>query len=408
MPKPETIDDKVLMGKFLLLQGKSQEVLKKFPDNTFHTVVTSPPYWSLRDYFDDEQLGQESTPEEYVKNVVSIMREVKRTLRKDGTVWFNIGDSYNNSSGFCRSTKNWKREGREKGSADKKAIKHKVIKTKDLMGMPWSVAFALREDGWYLRCDIIWEKENPMPDGAKDRPTRGHEYIFLLSKSPKYFYDYYRVLEDTEEQPEGIQGFGANDQKGTYRMDQKRTFEHYGKRNKRAVWRQSVSTYRGGHFATYPAKLIIPCIQASTSEKGCCVKCGTPWERQFEKVEVKAPLKRHTTTKKNQSEPFINMFSDKLTGESEFTDEDSEEVMLTLESKGWEKQCNCDTNEVTSCLVLDPFNGTGTTGEVALTNKQNYVGIELNEEYLKISRDRLSNTISGGGQEVFTIEDILK
>jgi len=216
MPKkPHKFDPNKTTSKFLLLRGKSQDVLKKFPDNVFHTVVTSPPYWSLRDYFDDEQLGQESTPEEYVKNVVDIMREVKRTLRSDGTVWFNIGDSYNNTSGFCRATNDWGREGRTKGSADKKAIKHKTIKTKDLIGMPWRVAFALQEDGWYLRCDIVWEKTNPMPDGAKDRPTRGHEYIFLLSKSPKYFYDYYRVLEDTEEQPGGIQGVGANEQEGT-------------------------------------------------------------------------------------------------------------------------------------------------------------------------------------------------
>ena len=255
-------------NKFLLLNGKSQDVLKQFPDNTFHTVVTSPPYWSLRDYFDPEQLGQEKTPEEYIENVVAIMREVKRTLRKDGSVWFNIGDSYNNSSGFCRATKGWGRDGRDKGSSDKKAIKHSVIKTKDLVGMPWRVAFALQEDGWYLRCDIVWEKTNPMPDGAKDRPTRGHEYIFLLSKSPHYFYDYYRVLEDTYEKPDGVQGFGAKNQKGTFRMDQDRTFVHYGKRNKRAVWRNSVSTFQGEHFA---------CVDEKTE---CLTKSG--WKKHFE------------------------------------------------------------------------------------------------------------------------------
>lgn len=409
MPKPDIINDEALLSKFLLLQGKSQDVLKQFPDNTFHTVVTSPPYWSLRDYFNDEQLGQESTPEEYVKNVVSIMKEVKRTLRKDGTVWFNIGDSYNNSSGFCRATKDWEREGRSKGSADKKAIKHPIIKIKDLMGMPWRVAFALQEEGWYLRCDIVWQKTNPMPDGAKDRPTRGHEYIFLLSKSPKYFYDYYRILEDTEEHPDSIQGFGAKDQKGTYRMDQERTFQHYGKRNKRAVWSQSVATYRGGHFATYPAKLIEPCIKASTSEKGCCVECGVPWERIFEKVEIEKPAPDNKIILKNMMGSGEDIFADfDEETKTMYRDKAGTIKVLELVSMGWEKQCNCDTDEVMSCLVLDPFNGTGTTGEVALTNKQNYVGIELNEEYLKISRDRLSNTISGGGQEVFTIKDILK
>ena len=368
MPRPQIISINEITSKFLLLEGKAQDVLKQFPDNTFHTVVTSPPYWSLRDYFNDDQLGQESTPEEYINNVVSIMREVKRTLRKDGAVWFNIGDSYNNSSGFCRATKGWDRKGRDKGSADKKAIKHKTIKTKDLIGMPWRVAFALQEDGWYLRCDIVWEKTNPMPDGAKDRPTRGHEYIFLLTKSPKYFYDYYRILEDSTEKS-GSCGFGANEQEGTFRQDQDRIFEHYGKRNKRAVWRQSVSTYKGKHFATYPPKLITPCIQASTSEKGCCVECGTPWYREFEKVK-------------------------------------KDDGTTVLEDLGFHKDCKCKTDKTKPCLVLDPFNGTGTTGEVAIAYQQNYVGIELNPEYLGIARDRLGegNCFSN---EVFTIEDII-
>ncbi len=550
----KSLSQNELMSKFLLLEGKSQDVLKQFPDNTFHAVVTSPPYWSLRDYFNDDQLGQESTPEEYVKNVVSIMREVKRTLRKDGAVWFNIGDSYNNSSGFCRATKGWDRKGRKKGSADKKAIKHPTIKTKDLIGMPWRVAFALQEPyvvptcvqsevdrawlaslfdadgclgirrfdsyrkekkqvyqdgyvayttvgnsdveildkcieitnlgkvnlktkagssdnrgivtrrdnynwrldgnsaleinkaiypylvakkkqacliytldklnkkkhdsktvpkdiqnkkeklyelikkcnqrepvdlpswveepkqeiepGWYLRCDIGWEKTNPMPDGAKDRPTRGHEYIFLLTKSPQYFYDYYRVLEDTKYQPDGIQGFGATNQEGTFRMDQERTFEHYGKRNRRAVWRQSVSTYRGKHFATYPPKLITPCVQASTSEEGCCVECGTPWVRTFEKVKEDAYNKKGYN--------------------------------LVLKDMGFHKDCKCKTTEKKRCLVLDPFNGTGTTGEVAITDHQNYVGIELNKEYLEIARERLDSGDNCFSHEVFTVEDILK
>ena len=376
MPKPKTVKLDEMTSKFLLLQGKSQDMLKQFPDNTFHTVITSPPYWSLRDYFSNGQLGREETPEEYVENVVSIMREVKRTLRKDGSVWFNIGDSYNNNSGFCRATKGWRRKGRSKGSADKKAIKHPYIKKKELFGIPWMVAFALQKEGWYLRCDIIWEKTNPMPDGAKDRPTRGHEYIFLLTKSPKYFYDYYRVLEDTNEKPESIQGFGANEQEGTFRQDQNRTFEHYGKRNKRAVWRQSVSTYRGKHFATYPPKLIYPCVQASTSDAGCCVECGTPWGRSFEKIKEPADNDKGYT--------------------------------LILKDNGFSKACKCKTTEKKRCLVLDPFSGTGTTGEVAISHQQNYVGIELNKEYLEISRKRLTSSDHCFSEEVFTVEDILK
>lgn len=406
MPKPKIISEDDVKTRFLLLQGDSKEVLKRFPDNTFHTVVTSPPYWLLRDYFSDKQLGQESTPEKYVENLVSIMKEVKRTLRRDGAVWFNIGDSYNNNSGFCRATKGWGRKGRKDGSADKKAIKHSYIKKKELFGIPWMVATALQKDGWYLRCDIIWKKTNPMPDGAKDRPTRGHEYIFLLSKSPKYFYDYYRVLEDTDEHPDGVQGFGAKNQKGTYRMDQDRTFRHYGKRNKRAVWETSVSTFQGGHFATFPRELIEPCIKASTSEKGSCVECGSPWERIFEKIEVERPepINKHIINKKMDSSS--DMFFDH---NRELKDAYVPKTIKSLElvSKGWKKSCKCKTNKTTNCLVLDPFSGTGTTGEVALSQEQRYVGIELNEEYLEISRDRINGNNNLFFEEVFTMEDII-
>jgi DNA modification methylase len=379
MPKIEIMSEEDMQKKFLLLNGDSKIILNAFPDNCIHTVVTSPPYWQLRDYFEADQLGQEKTPEEYVKNLVGILKEVKRVLRKDGSLWLNIGDGYNNSSGFERTT-DWKRKGRKGGSSDKKAFKHKTIKTKELIGMPWRVAFALQEDGWYLRCDIIWEKTNPMPDGVKDRPTRGHEYVFLLTKSPRYYYDYYRVLEDTEHQPEQIQGFGANEQEGTYRQDQERTFEHYGKRNRRSVWRTSVSTFKGKHFATYPAKLIETPIKASTSEKGCCVDCGTPWFRKFEKVKKPADNKKGHT--------------------------------LELVDLGFYKGCKCETNEVKRCLVLDPFNGSGTTGLVSFKYDQNYIGIDTNQEYLDIARDN----ITGGKKqedysfvmrEVSILEEIL-
>lgn len=399
MVKVKTHSDCV--EKFLLLHGDAKSMLSKFPDNTFHTAVTSPPYWKQRDYFAKGQLGQEATPEEFIENLVDICKEVKRVLRKDGTFWLNIGDSYNTSSGFCRGTKGWKRKGRDKGSADKKAIKHPYVKKKELFGVPWMLAISLQKDGWYLRCDIIWEKSNPMPDGAKDRPTRGHEYLFLLSKSPQYFYDYYRVLEDTEEKPDGVQSFGARNQKGTYRMDQERSFQHYGKRNKRSVWTTSVSSFQGDHFATYPPQLIEPCIMASTSEYGCCVKCGTPWSRQFEKVEVGVDPKMDKGLKKRKSES-VNYFEDEC---PTIEEEKETEYSLELVSKGWEKGCKCKTDEVTSCLVLDPFSGTGTTGEVALKHGQRYVGIELNKKYIEISRERLHPT--SVRKEVETIEDIL-
>lgn len=363
-----------ILHRYFLACGKSQDILKKMPENIIHTVVTSPPYWNLRDYFCKEQLGQEETPEEYINNLVSILREVKRVLRKDGTLWLNIGDSYNNTSGFCRASKEWKRDGRENGSSDKKSFNHPSIKKKDMVGMPWRVALALQNDGWFLRCDIIWQKTNPMPDGAKDRPTKAHEYLFLLTKAPKYFYDYYAGLEKTDEQPEEIQGFGAKDQQGTFRQDQNRTFEHYGKRNKRSVWTTSVSSFAGEHFATYPPSLIKPCIAVSTSEKGCCKICGKPWVRIIEKVKKEA----------NNSKGYT----------------------LELESKGWEKDCKCDTNEVSRCIVLDPFNGTGTTGEVAMSYWNHYIGIDISQSYINVSQHRFNSYMDNYRIEVNHIEDI--
>jgi len=375
----------------MIINNDALSALKDIPDNTVHTVITSPPYWQLRDYFVSNQLGQEATPEEFVKNLVDICREVKRVLRKDGTFWLNIGDGYNNNSGFSRAKSEWQREGRKGGSSDKQSFKHPTIKTKDLIGMPWRVAFALQADGWYLRLDICWEKSNPMPDGAKDRPTKGHEYIFLLTKSPKYFYDYYAVLEDTDEHPDGEQGFGANVQHGTNRMDQDRSFTHYGKRNKRSVWKTSVSSFKGDHFATFPTKLIDPCVLAGTSEYGCCVKCGTPWARLFGKEKIKIEEK----VSQKSTETYEDIFEGYLPTKDEHK--------LYLIEKGWEKKCNCDTNEVKPCIVLDPFSGMATTGIVSFKYGQNYLGIELNPEYLEMSKKRL---LDGCGNDVIEVKNL--
>jgi len=346
------------LKKYILLEGKSEDVLPTLPENFCQTMITSPPYWALRDYFNKDQLGQEGSPEEFVEHLVSIFREAKRVLRDDGTLWLNIGDSYNNSSGFCRATNGWGRKGRSKGSADKVAVKHPYIKKKELFGVPWMLAVAMQKDGWYLRCDIIWEKTNPMPDGAKDRPTHGHEYLFLFSQKPKYFYDYYGVLEETKEKPQQVQSFGARNQKGTFRMDQDRTFEHYGRRNRRSVWRTAVSSFQGDHFATYPVKLILPCILASTSEAGCCVKCGTAWTRGYEKEKVPADNKKG--------------------------------YEMRLVDKGFSKACKCKTKDTRPCIVMDPFSGMATTGIGALNEGRYYAGIELNPDYLKKSNERIN------------------
>jgi len=347
------------MRQFKLLQGDAKDVLKQFNDNFFHCCVTSPPYWQLRDYFSDNQLGQEITPEEYIEKLTIIFDEVKRVLRDDGILWVVMGDSYNNNSGFSRAKKEWYRKGREGGSADKKVVKHSYIKQKELFGIPWMLAFALQKAGWYLRCDIIYNKSNPMPDGAKDRPTRSHEYIFMFTKSKKYFYDYYSSLEDADKKVDSIQRFGARYQEGTYRQDQKRSFEHYGKRNKRSVWNHSVASFKGKHFAVYSEELIDTCIRVSTSEKGYCPKCKSPWLRILKKNKIVANNKKGYD--------------------------------LKLSKVGWKASCLCNINEVEAGIVLDPFCGTSTTGKVSFRYGLDYVGIDTNKNYLKISKNRLES-----------------
>ena len=178
-----------------LLEGDCLQMLKRLPSKSINTCITSPPYWGLRNYNDEEkQLGMEDTPEEFVDNLVKVFREVKRVLRDDGTVWLNLGDSY--SSGGRTTTTNQSLRG-DKNYGVTRPKPSKGIKPKDLIGIPWRVAFALQQDGWYLRQDIIWNKPNPMPESVKDRCTKAHEYIFLLSKNVKYYFDNEAIQEDS-------------------------------------------------------------------------------------------------------------------------------------------------------------------------------------------------------------------
>ena len=224
-----------------ILRGDNRETLKTLKDKSINTVVTSPPYWGLRDYGVDNQLGLEKTPEEYVNNLVDVFREIKRILRDDGTVWLNLGDSY--SSGGRRTTTNQSLRG-DKDYGVTRPAPSEGIKPKDLIGIPWRVAFALQQDGWYLRQDIIWHKPNPMPESVRDRCTKAHEYIFLLSKNVKYYYDHEVIKEDCI------------------------TNDNYTKKNKRSVWTVTTKPFKGAHFATFPMDLIEPCILAGCPEGG--------------------------------------------------------------------------------------------------------------------------------------------
>lgn len=338
-----------------LLQGNCLDVLKTLPDESVQCVVTSPPYWGLRNYEVEGQLGLEASPDLYVENLVFIFREIWRVLRKDGTVWLNLGDSYY-GSGKGYKDKTVSKQNTNIGSLafrNKKPAtlnKHEFLKPKDLVGIPWRVAFALQRYGWYLRQDIIWNKPNPMPFPAEDRCVTSHEYIFLLTKSKKYYFDYEAIKEPAvwdvdgegtikrkERVKNGQKSNPSKNKNGIRKQDKMgRTYEGFndrykkgvrivypagkhgdthgspktvtGMRNKRSVWTITTKGYPEAHFAVYPSDLIEPCILAG------CPRGG---------------------------------------------------------------------------VVLDPFNGSGTTGLVALQNGRDYIGIELNSEYIKLTEKRL-------------------
>lgn len=261
-----------------ILVGDVRNRLLEIEEQSVQTVITSPPYWGLRDYGNDGQIGLEQTPDEYVAQMVLVFREVWRVLRDDGTLWLNLGDSYS-SFKDCKSTVQSLAKGTVKESAhiiDKgksvsrntKTLKQAGLKNKDLVGIPWRVAFALQADGWYLRQDIIWAKPNPMPESVKDRCTKSHEYVFMLTKSDKYFFDNQAIREPSVtgswEKLPPIGGAKHKDNGNpTYSGNQP---ANDGKRNKRDVWNIATKPFKGAHFAVMPEALVEPCILAGSRE----------------------------------------------------------------------------------------------------------------------------------------------
>ena len=421
------------------------EGLKTLDDECVQCCVTSSPYWGLRDYGTatweggdekcdhetprsrgddiklndkqgtsagsrpntqleckcgakrvDKQIGLEKNPEEYIKKMVEIFREVRRVLRKDGTLWLNYGDSYAGSPGGS--------QGKNGACADRTACKNGIrmvpekrglgLKPKDLCGIPWRIAFALQTDGWYLRSDIIWHKPNPMPESVTDRPTKAHEYIFLLTKNQKYFYDTDAVREkSTRVNSGGGHKWAKLGNDGIESWEPNPTGS-----NKRTVWTVATQPYPDAHFATFPPDLIKPCILAGTSEKGCCSKCGSPWERVIEKgdlVRSKSNLYAADRDERYLKDQGWNReggfgpgsrYEYKTLGwqptcecEGSFVDEEYH----------WEPDVDIDKLMTKPCLVLDPFMGSGTTAWVAYEHGRRYVGFEINPEYIKLCEARL-------------------
>jgi DNA modification methylase len=258
-----------------IYQGDCIDILKTLPDQSIQCCVTSPPYWGLRDYGHDGQIGLEKTPEEYVSKMVSLFREVKRVLKDDGTLWLNLGDSYNGSGGDHKEGKknDASFQGEYSVKCGGKGRNISSLKAKDLCGIPWRVAFALQADGWYLRQDIIWHKPNPMPESVTDRCTKSHEYIFLFSKSTKYYFDNEKIKEKgvmessgssqrNTQETHGLGGGNSGINEAKMRMKKELEENGYVMRNKRSVWTVTTKPFSGAHFATFPEDLILPCILA--------------------------------------------------------------------------------------------------------------------------------------------------
>ena len=405
--------------------GDCRDVLATLPDASVHMVCTSPPYWGLRDYgtasWDggdpacdhripatgstqnkgnnnregkpfadrcgkcgavrvDRQLGLEATPEEYVANMVAVFREVRRVLRDDGTLWLNLGDSYasgtlgRNDDETMPRPKGGHRVGTSSPGRQGTRKLPESLKPKDLVGIPWRVAFALQADGWYLRSDIIWAKPNPMPESVTDRPTKSHEMVFLLSKSPRYFYDAAAVREPHTSHPERIgkeatpRGTYLSDGRALGRQQQSERMPEGG-RNRRTVWTVATQPYPGAHFAVMPEALVEPCVLAGTSERGVCPECGAPWERVVER-EVVAVSK-----------------SPRSTGNRDRNDAESQRVQRATQTTGWRATCNHDAEPV-GAVVLDPFGGSGTVARVANRLSRRAILIDLNPDYLAQQLER--------------------
>jgi len=456
--------------------GDAGEVLRDLPAASIDCVVTSPPYWGLRDYSlepiawggdpachhawgewsepQDERetaglgksrtngrfygdptgrlngnyqrrragascrrcgawrgcLGLEPTPDLYVEHMVEVFREVRRVLRPTGTLWLNLGDAY------CAGTRTDRRPTTRSGVAVPSSWSARCqplrigalsnLKPKDLVGLPWRVAFGLQNDGWYLRADIIWAKPNPMPESVRDRPTKAHEYLFLLSPSGRYFYDAEAVREAAvtgvlkapagwDRAPGGhgtIHRLGREPRIGADRKalagptyarhraavpgGQSLTFR--SGRNRRTVWNVATQPYSGAHFATFPERLVEPCILAGTSEWGCCSGCGAPWRREVE-VGYDNPGNRSTNGPRSLARR---------------ADTPGFAVRLERHARtvGWTPTCECDA-PARPAIVLDPFAGSGTTLAVAARLGRRAVGAELSPAYIDLIRQRCAQPL---------------
>jgi DNA modification methylase len=395
-----------------IIPGDCLEGLRTLPDASVHCCVTSPPYWGLRDYGHDGQIGLEATPEAYVARMVEVFREVRRVLREDGTLWLNLGDSYAAARGGTSMPAETlaggvsgrgdivAKRGRESGYTPHRDPAAHGLKHKDLIGIPWRVAFALQADGWWLRQDIIWHKPNPMPESVRDRCTKAHEYVFLLTKSERYFYDAEAVSEaaicdrkpgrkitDTREtHGTGGGNAGINSLLARYHEGNAPTT-----RNRRSVWTITTKPYSGAHFAVMPPDLVEPCIKAGCPEQ-CCAVCGKGWERLVERAANIHPGSSHAHESDMEKGHAQRRADGKPAGTVMRERHEAGRAARTL---GFAPACDCAASGTTPGTVLDPFAGSGTTLAVAAEMGRNGIGCELNPEYIGLAERRIKEARAG-------------
>jgi DNA modification methylase len=478
-----------------IICGDCLDVLPALPERSVHMVVTSVPYWGLRDYGIEPSIwisaaladypspscehewdefvqpaangiiyeggmsgqtlsgnsatrkpkrsafcikcgawrgcyGLEPTVELYVEHTQTIFHEVRRVLRDDGTLWLNMGDSYCSGGRATWRSGASANKGQDVLNDMPRPTQPSELKPKDLIGLPWRVAFALQTDGWYLRQDIIWHKPNPMPESVTDRCTKAHEYIFLLAKSSRYFFDAEAIKEDCSESTHARISQDLAHQVGSYRANgggktngpmkaviagSSRKMAKAGSgtkandsfeaacastvlnHNKRSVWTVATASFKEAHFATFPPELIRPCVLAGTSQRGCCPQCGAPWERILAKRGGTIGKAWH-----DHGNDLVEGVSQGSTARVSKMKDGAYEV----QTLGWRPTCKCfgDHESVTlkqlidwpeeflpaPCVVLDPFAGSGTTGQVAAQEHRNYILIERNPEYVEMARRRVA------------------